>query len=99
LLAAVRLDPKLGAAYGNLALAASENKNYALALQALDEHAKYVPDAPGTLFLRAGIYDNLRDYKRAAEYYRQFLAAASGRFPDEEWKARHRLIAIAPDKK
>lgn len=99
LLAAVRLDPRLGPAYGNLALAASENKNYALALQALDEHAKYVPDAPGTLFLRAGIYDNLRDYKRAAEYYRQFLAAANGRFPDEEWKARHRLIAIVPERK
>lgn len=99
LLAALRLDPKLGDAYGDLAIAASENKDYPLTIRALDARAKYLAEIPGTWFLRATAYDNLRDYQHAAEYYRQFLAEANGRFPDQEWQARHRLIAITPQKK
>jgi tetratricopeptide (TPR) repeat protein len=99
LLTALRLDPKLGEAYGDLAMAASENKDYPLTIRALDARAKFMPEAPGTWFLRATAYDNLRDYQHAAEYYRQFLAEANGRFPDQEWQARHRLIAITPQKK
>jgi tetratricopeptide (TPR) repeat protein len=99
LLAALRLDPKLADAYGDLAIAASENKDYPLAIRALDARAKYLAEVPGTWFLRATAYDNLRDYQHAAEYYRQFLAEANGKFPDQEWQARHRLIAITPQKK
>ena len=36
LLMAVKLKPDLGEAYGNLAVVASENKNYQLAMRALD---------------------------------------------------------------
>ena len=59
--------------------------------------AKITQDTPPTYFLRATSYDHLRQYKPAAENYRLFLAAANGAYPDEEWKARHRLIAIDPD--
>lgn len=98
LLMAVKLKPDYGEAYGDLALAASGNKNYVLALQALEARAKYLPEVPATYFLRATAYDSLRDYPHASENYRQFLAVANGRFPDEEWKAKHRLIAIEPKK-
>ena len=94
LLEAVRLNPALGEAYGDLALAASENKNYALTIRALDARAKMIPDSAGIYFLRATAYDHLRDKQRAAENYRQFLRVAQGRFPDQEWQAEHRLKAI-----
>lgn len=99
LLETVKLKPDLGDAYSDLALAASENKQYPLAIQALDARAKYLPETPGTYFLRATSYDNLKAHKQAAANYRLFLANANGKFPDQEWQARHRLIAIDPGKK
>jgi len=98
LLAAVRLKPDFGAAYGDLAVAANENKNYALAIKAADARAKYLPEIPVSYFLRATAYDHLRDYKQAAENYHKFLEVAQGEYPDQEWQARHRLIAIEPRK-
>jgi hypothetical protein len=32
--------------------------------------------------------------KQAAEYYERFLAAAQGKYPNEEWQAKHRLVAL-----
>lgn len=95
-MAAVKLKPDFGEAYSDLALAAYNNKNYVLTLKSLEVRAKFLPEVPGTYFLRATAFDSLKDYKQASENYRQFLAVADGRFPDEEWKARHRLIAIDP---
>lgn len=99
LIETVKLKPNLGEAYGELALAASENKQYDLAVHALEARAKYLPETPGTYFLRATSYDNLKAFRLAAENYRQFLEVAQGKFPDQEWQARHRLIAIDPKKK
>jgi Flp pilus assembly protein TadD len=98
LLAAISLKPNLDAAYGDLAIAADENKNYELTIKVLDARAKLVPEIPVTYFLRATAYDHLRLYKPAAENYHRFLEIANGRFPDQEWQARHRLIAIEPKK-
>jgi len=95
-LQAVKLKPDFGEAYGDLGFAASENRNYPLTVKALDARAKYLPETPGTYFLRATAYDHLREYKQAAENYREFLQAAAGKFPDQEWQAKHRLIAIDP---
>jgi tetratricopeptide (TPR) repeat protein len=97
LLKAVQLDPNLVQAYSDLAYAAEQNKNYQLTIGALDARAKLQPETPGTLFLRATAYDNLRLYKPAAENYKLFLKAAAGKFPDQEFQARHRLKAILPD--
>jgi Flp pilus assembly protein TadD len=99
LLETVKLKPDLGEAYGDLAMAASENKQYDLVVHALDARAKYLPETPGTYFLRATSYDNLKAFRQAAENYRQFLEVAQGKFPDQEWQARHRLIVIDPNKK
>jgi tetratricopeptide (TPR) repeat protein len=99
LLEAIKLDPGLGAAYGDLAVVASENKDYVLTIKALEARARTLPETPATYFLRATAYDHLRNYEQAAANYHQFLLAAKGRFPDQEWQARHRLIAIEPMKK
>jgi tetratricopeptide (TPR) repeat protein len=95
---AVKLKPDLGEAYGGLAFAAGENQDYALALRALDARSKLLPDGPIVYFLRGSAYDHLRDYKKAATNYRLFLNAAQGKYPDQEWQAKHRLIAIEPKK-
>lgn len=97
LLAALKLKPDLAEAYGDLAAAASENKEYPLVIQALDARARYLPESAGTYFLRATAYDHLRAFPQASENYKRFLAAAAGKYPDQEWQARHRLIAIDPE--
>ena len=97
-LAAVKLKPDLGEAYGDLSVAAVENKDYQLAIKAADARAKFLPEIPISYFLRASAYDHLRAYKPAAENYHKFLEVANGQYPDQEWQARHRLIAIEPKK-
>jgi tetratricopeptide (TPR) repeat protein len=96
LLMTVKLKPDLGEAYGNLAVVASENKDYQLAIRALDVRAKLLPETPGTYFLRATSYDNLKAKKQAVDSYKQFLQVDAGQQPDMEWQARHRLIALDP---
>jgi tetratricopeptide (TPR) repeat protein len=97
-LTAVKLKPDLGEAYGDLAFAAGENENYELAIKALDVRSKLLPENPVTYFLRASAYDHLRQFKPAAVNYHLFLSTANGKYPDYEWKAKHRLIAIEPKK-
>lgn len=94
--AAVVADPNLKEAYFDLAFAAQRNKDYPTTLRALDVRARFYPENALTYFMRATTYDSLRDYKQAAQNYHQFLLLANGMFPDEEWKARHRLKAIEP---
>jgi tetratricopeptide (TPR) repeat protein len=93
---AIKLKPDFGAAYGSLAIAADENKNYPLAIKALEVRDKLLPPTTVGLFMRATAYDHLRDFKQASVYYHLFLDAAKGQYPDQEWQARHRLIAIEP---
>ena len=98
LLIAVKLKPDWGEAYGDVAFAASENRNYPLTLQALDARVKFVPEIPITYFLRASALDHLKDFKKASVNYHLFLDNANGKYPDQEWQAKHRLIAIEPKK-
>jgi Tfp pilus assembly protein PilF len=97
-LAAIKLKPDFGGAYGDLAAAADQNKDYPLVISALDARAKFLPELPFGYFLRATAFDHLRDRKNAAIQYHKFLETAEGKYPDQEWQARHRLIAIEPKK-
>jgi predicted Zn-dependent protease len=97
-ISAVKLKPGLGGAYYDLAFAANDNKDYPVVIHALDDRAKLLPETPMTYFLRASAYDHLRDFKNAAVNFRLFLKAANGKYPDQEWQAKHRLIAIEPKK-
>ena len=98
LVRAVQLKPDFGEAYGDLAIAANENKDYVVVIKAADLRSKYLPDIPISYFLRATAYDHLRDIKQATKYYHQFLEAAAGKYPEQEWQATHRLIALEPKK-
>lgn len=91
---AVKLKPEDGDAWAALAFAASQSAQYSIALQALSMRAKYLPETPGTYFLRATSYDNLHQTKAAVDYYKRFLQAAGGKFPDQEWQAKERLATL-----
>jgi hypothetical protein len=52
------------------------------------------PESPATYFLWATAYDTLHDKEQAAAYYHHFLDAAAGKFPDQEWQARQRLLLL-----
>ena len=95
---AVKLKPDFGIAYGDLAFAAGENKDYPLVIRALDARLKLLPEVPVTYFMRASAYDHLKDFKNAAVNYHLFLKTANGQYPDQEWQAKHRLITIEPKK-
>jgi tetratricopeptide (TPR) repeat protein len=98
LLQALKINPALYDAYWELAYAAQQNKHYELAIRALDVRGKHLPENAASYWIRAVSYDGLRAYKPAAENYKLFLAADQGKSPDDEFKARHRLLAIQPQK-
>jgi len=87
-------DAAWGDTEGHLAFAASRNHHPEVALQALSQRATVLPNSPASLFLEATSYDALHQYKQAQSSYRAFLAAANGKLPDEEFEARHRLVAL-----
>ncbi|MGI4828955.1 MAG: tetratricopeptide repeat protein [Janthinobacterium lividum] len=87
-------DEAWGEANGHLAFAASRNHQPQVALQALAARATVLPNSAASLFLEATAHDALHQNRQAAQNYRAFLAAAGGKLPDEEFEARHRLIAL-----
>jgi Tfp pilus assembly protein PilF len=93
---AAKLKPDWPDIYADLAFVAGENKNYELVIRAADTRAKFKDMPPVCFFFRASAYDHLRDYKQASVNYHLFLDSAKGKYPDQEWQARHRLIAIEP---
>jgi tetratricopeptide (TPR) repeat protein len=96
LIRALQRKPELTEAYYDLAYAAQQNKHYELSLRVLDARAKFLPEIAGTYWLRAVDFDSLHANKQAAANYRLFLAVSNGNAPDQEFQARHRLIAITP---
>ena len=105
ILARIVVQPKLfptpgdlGNAAGDLAFAASVNNDPEGTLRALAVRATVLPTSAPVLFLTAISHDKLHHFKLAVEAYRQFLEASKGSSPDEEFEARHRIIALAPMK-
>ena len=84
----------LALAASHLAFAASANNDPATTLQALSIRDKVQPQSPSSLFLAATAHDKLHQVKLASDLYKQFLSVANGKFPDEEWQARHRLVTL-----
>ena len=91
---ATRLDPTNGDAWSGLAFAASKTDQPAVAVHALTMRSQYLPEVPSTYFLWAISYDSLHDKASAAAYYQHFLDSAGGKFPDQEWQAKQRLILL-----
>jgi tetratricopeptide (TPR) repeat protein len=91
---ATKLDPANGDAWSGLAFAASKMQQPQLVLHALTMRSKFLPEVPATYFLWATSYDTLHDKASAAVYYHHFLDSSSGKFPDQEWQARQRLLVL-----
>jgi predicted Zn-dependent protease len=91
---AVAADPNDQEAWGGLAFAHSQLHQDSAVLKDLAARQKIAHDTPETLFLQATSYDNLHQMKQATEYYERFLAAARGKYPNEEWQAKHRLVTL-----
>jgi hypothetical protein len=56
--------------------------------------AKYLPEVPSSYFLWATTYDKLLQKPQAIVYYHHFLESSAGKFPNQEWQARQRLIIL-----
>ena len=95
---ATRLDPANADGWSGLAYAASKTGQPSIALHALTMRSKYLPEVPSTYFIWAISYDALHDKAAAAAYYHHFLDSAAGKYPNQEWQARQRLILLE-DKK
>ncbi len=80
--------------WSGLAFAASKTGHPEVTLHALTMRSKYLPDIPSTYFLWATSYDTLHDKAAAITYYHHFLEAAAGKYPDQEWQARQRLLLL-----
>jgi len=91
---ATRLDPANADGWGGLAFAASRTNQPAITIHALTMRSKFLPELPSTYFLWATAYDTLHQKAQAATYYHHFLNAAAGKYPDQEWQARQRLMVL-----
>lgn len=63
-------------------------------LATLDRVRTLGKEIPGDLYLRAITLDRLHRKQPALDAYRQFLAVAGGKFPDDEFRARQRARII-----
>jgi tetratricopeptide (TPR) repeat protein len=91
---ATQVDPSDAEGWSGLAFAASKTNRPDVTLHALTERSKFLPEVPSTYFLWATAYDSLHQRVQAAVYYHHFLDASAGKFPDQEWQARQRLILL-----
>ena len=91
---ATELDPANADGWSGLAFAASKVGRPAITLHALTMRSKYLPEVPSTYFLWATSYDTLHEKAAAISYYHHFLESAAGKFPDQEWQARQRLLLL-----
>jgi tetratricopeptide (TPR) repeat protein len=91
---ATTLDPANPDGWSGLAFSASRTHQPSIALHALTMRSKYLPEVPSTYFLWATSYDSLHERTAAITYYHHFLDAAAGKFPDQEWQARQRLLLL-----
>ena len=91
---ATKLDSASADAWTGIAFSASKLHQPNVAIHALTMRSKFLPDVPATYFLWATSYDTLNDRVAAITYYHHFLESSGGKFPDQEWQARQRLLVL-----
>jgi len=93
-LAAAQLRPDDKQAWNELAGMLILLDDFAQATAALDRVKALGGETTAHFFLRAIMLDKTKLYKPALENYQKFLAAAGGKYPDEEFQARQRVRII-----
>jgi tetratricopeptide (TPR) repeat protein len=91
---ASKIDSASVEAWNGLAFTASRTNRPDAAIHALTMRSEYASESASTLFLWATAYDSLHQKQQAVAYYRRFLDASAGKFPDQEWQARQRLQVL-----
>lgn len=91
---ATKLDSASSDSWTGIAFCASKLHQPSLAIHALTMRSKFLPDVPATYFLWATSYDTLNDRVAAIAYYHHFLESSGGKFPDQEWQAKQRLLVL-----
>jgi tetratricopeptide (TPR) repeat protein len=91
---AVKIKQDDSDAWSGIAYAASKTGQYQRVVDALTMRSKFASETPATYFLWATAYDNLHQRQQSVEYYHLFLKSALGKFPDEEWQAKQRLLVL-----
>ncbi|MGD0015074.1 MAG: tetratricopeptide repeat protein, partial [Bryobacteraceae bacterium] len=89
-----RAKPDSVPAWNELAAMLISLENYPQALAALDRVRALGAETAGHNYLRALVLDHTRDLKAAIESYEKFLAASQGKNPNEEFKARQRILVL-----
>lgn len=87
----VRGRPDFAEAWSELASVLVITEQYPPALDALDHVRALGAETAGHLFFRALCLDRLKQRPQAVESYQKFLAAAQGKFPDQEFQAKQRV--------
>ncbi|MBI3697045.1 MAG: tetratricopeptide repeat protein, partial [Acidobacteria bacterium] len=87
--------PDLAEAWNGLGFALYKAGDFGGAMKALDRARALGPEPPGNHYLRAIMLDKVQQYPAALESYQKFLAAAGGKYPDDEFKARQRVRIIS----
>ena len=91
---ATKLDSASADAWSGIAFTASKLHQPSVTIHALTMRSKFLPDVPATYFLWATSYDTLNDRVAAITYYHHFLESSGGKFPDQEWQAKQRLLVL-----
>jgi tetratricopeptide (TPR) repeat protein len=91
---ATKAGPASADAWSGLAFTASRTNRPDVTLHALTMRSQHAEENASTLFLWATAYDSLHQKDQAVAYYRRFLAAAEGKYPDQQWQARQRLQVL-----
>jgi len=91
---ATKIDTANVDAWNGLAFTAFRTNRPDVTLHALTIRSRYAAENASTLFLWAQAYDSLHQKQQAAAYYRRFLDAGAGKFPNQEWQARQRLQVL-----
>lgn len=93
-LRAVTMKPDAQEAWSELAGMLLLTENFPQALAALDRVEELAGESAAVCYLKGMIYDRSRQYMPAQAAYERFLELSDGSSPDEEFKARQRLIVI-----
>ena len=92
--AAAKLKPGEAMPWSELGGMLYMTGDYQPALAAFDKARDLGENTPGNWFLHAIILDKLKQVKPALEAYQRFLSMSQGKNPDQEFQARHRVIAL-----
>ena len=92
--AVTKAKPDAADAWSELASCLILAELYADAVPALDQVRRLKGENAAYHYFRALSLDHLKQYKPALDSYRRFLELSDNKSPDEEFKARQRVIVI-----